>query len=62
MSTRIDSLNRIAQKLTHHDQPPTNAAKLSKLKTALEKVPLLNQLWLTVSLSTNMTYDKAVVT
>ena len=60
--TGIDRLNGIVQKLTQHDQLPTDAAKLSKLKTALEKVPLLNQLWLTVSLSAYMTYDEVVAT
>ena len=60
--TGIDRLNGIVQKLTQHDQPPIEAAKLSKLKTALEKVPSLNQLWLTVSLSAYMTYDEVVAT
>ena len=63
MCTGIDSLNGIVQILTQHNQPPpTDKAKLSKLKTALEKVPSLNQLWLTVSLSANMTYDEVVAT
>ena len=58
MCTGIDRLNGIVQKLTQHDQPPTDAAKLSKLKTALEKVSSLNQMWLTVSLSAYMTTTK----
>ena len=56
-----DHVESILQKLTQYDQPPT-VAKLSILKTALEKVPSLNQLWLTVSLSAYMTYDAVVAT
>ena len=53
----IDRLNGILQKMTQHGQPPTTEARLAKLKEALE-IPLPNQLWLTISLCANPTYDK----
>ena len=56
--TGIDRLNGIVQKLTSYNPSPTDA---TKLKTALEQVPSLNQLWLTV-LSAHMTYDDVVAT
>lgn len=43
MCTEIARLNGIVQKLTKVDQPPSRAAKLSLLKTALEKEPSLKQ-------------------
>ena len=59
--TGIDRLNGIIQKMTQHNQPPTPEARLSKLKEALE-IPSLNQLWLTISLKINPTYDEIVAT
>ena len=44
----------------HRDRPTEwNRAEINP---ALEKVPSLNQLWLTVSLSAYMTYDEVVAT
>ena len=57
--TGIDRLNGIVQKLDQHGQPPTAAAKLSKLKEALQ-IPTLEQLWLTISLQENPTYNEIV--
>ena len=37
--TEIDRLNGIVHKLTQHNQPPNNAAQLSKLNKPLERVP-----------------------
>ena len=59
--TGIDRLNGIVQKMTQHGQPPTAEARLAKLKEALE-IPSLNQLWLTISLRANPTYDEIVGT
>ena len=57
--TGIDRLNGIVQKLIQHGQPPTEATKLSKLKEALQ-IPTLEQLWLTISLQPDPTYDEIV--
>ena len=59
--TGIDRLNGIIQKMTQHGQSPTDAAKLAKLKEALE-IPSLNQLWLTISLKVNPSYADIVST
>ena len=59
--TGIDRLNGIIQKLILRGNPPTDEAKLAKLKEALE-VNSLNQLWLTISLRTNPTYAEIVAT
>ena len=59
--TGIDRLNGIIQKMTQHGQAPTDAAKLAKLKEALE-IPSLNQLWLTISLKDNPSYADIVST
>ena len=47
--------------MTKHGQAPTNAAKLAKLKEALE-IPSLNQLWLNISLKDNPSYADIVST
>ena len=57
----IDRLNGIIQKLIQRGNPPTDEAKLAKLKEALD-IPSLNQLWLTISLRTNPTYAEIVAT
>ena len=59
--TGIDRLNGIVQKMTQHGQPPPAEARLAKLKEVLE-IPSLNQLWLTISLRANPTYDEIVGT
>ena len=59
--TGIDRLNGLIQKLIQRGNPPTDEAKLAKLKEALE-IPSLNQLWLTISLRTNPTYAEIVAT
>ena len=61
MCTGIDRLNGIVRKMTQHGQPPTVEARLAKLKEALE-IPSLNQLWLTIFLRANPTYDEIVGT
>ena len=47
--------------MTQHGQPPTAEARLAKLKEALE-ISSLNQLWLTIFLRANPTYDEIVGT
>ena len=61
VSTGIDRLNEIIQKMTQHGQAPTDAAKLAKLKEALE-IPSLNQLWLTTLLKDSPSYAERVST
>ena len=61
MCTGIDRLNGIIQKLIQRGNPPTDEAKLAKLKEALE-IHSLNQLWLTISLRNNPTYAEIVAT
>lgn len=58
--TGIDRLNGIIQKLTQHNQPPTAEAKLSKLEDALN-IPSLSELWLSVALKDNVTFDSLVL-
>ena len=53
--TGIDRLNGIVQKLTQHNQPPTDAVELSK--TVLEMVPCLARIWV---VTTCKRYDKAM--
>ncbi len=60
--TGIDRLNGIIQKMTQHGQPPTEAARLSKLKEALKAQPSLNQLWMTISLREDMSFNDVVAT
>ena len=59
--TGIDRLNGIVQKLTQHSLPPTPEARLAKLNQALQ-IPSLEQLWLTISLCEDPTYDEVVST
>ena len=60
--TGIDRLNGIVQKMTQHGQPPTAKVGLAKLKKEALEIPLLNQLWLTISLRANPTYNEIVGT
>ena len=57
--TGIDRLAGIVQKLSQHGHAPSNASKLAKLKEALE-IPPLEQLWMTISLCDNPTYEEIV--
>ena len=57
--TGIDRLKGIVQKMIQHGQPSTAKARLAKVKEALE-IPSLNQVWLTISLRANPTYDVVV--
>ena len=59
--TGIDRLNGIVQKSTQHGLPPTPEARLAKLNQALQ-IPSLEQLWLTISLREDPTYDEVVLT
>ena len=61
MCTGIHRLNEIVQEMTQHGQPPTAEARLAKLKEGLE-ILSLNQLWLTIFLCSNATYDEIVGT
>ena len=56
MCTGIDRLNGIVQKLTQHGLAPTPEARLAKLNQA-PQIPSLEQLWLTISLREDPTYD-----
>ena len=58
--TGIDRLNGVIQKLTQHGQAPTPEAKLSKLEDALN-ISSLSDLWLSVALKDNLTYDTLVL-
>jgi hypothetical protein len=44
----IDRLNGIIQKMNQHQQPPTEQAKVSKLKTALQ-IDSLKDLWIPIA-------------
>ena len=57
--TGLDRLNGIIQKMRQHNQPPTPEAQLSKIKEALE-IPSLSQLWMTISLKINPTFEQIV--
>ena len=61
VSTGIDRLNGIVQKLTQHGRAPTVEAKLAKLKEALE-IPTLQDLWISIALMDNPTYAGVVAT
>jgi hypothetical protein len=57
----IDRLNGIIQKMNQHQQPPTEQAKVSKLKTALQ-IDSLKDLWIPIAMQDNPTYDEIVET
>ena len=59
VSTGIDRLNGICQKLTQHGYAPTAEAKLAKLKMALN-IPPLNTLWISIALMNNPSYADVV--
>ena len=61
MCTGINRLNGIIQKLIQRGNPPTDEAKSTKLKEALD-IPSSNQLWLTISLRSNLTCAEIVPT
>jgi len=52
----IDQLRTIIQDLTKHGQAPTPVSQLAKLKSAI-KTPEFTQLYLSVSLMPNLTFD-----
>ena len=52
----IDQLRTIIQDLTKHGQPPSVASQLAKLKSSI-KTPEFTQLYLSVSLMPNLTFD-----
>ena len=61
VSTGIDRLNGIVQKLTQHGYAPTAEAKLAKLKSSLQ-IPALNTLWISIALMNNPSYADVVQT
>jgi hypothetical protein len=61
VSTGIDRLNGIVQKLTQHGYAPTAEAKLAKLKSSLQ-IPALNTLWISIALMNNPSYADVVRT
>jgi hypothetical protein len=61
VSTGIDRLNGIVQKLTQHGYAPTAERNLAKLKTSLQ-IPALNTLWISIALMNNPSYADVVQT